>query len=63
MRPGQKPKYQCTVKVYSEGGTRLETQGTRVFGMRAIYLSMSEAEKKECREIMDLIDGKESENG
>lgn len=58
MRPGAKPKYQCTVKVYSDEGMRLETQGTRSFGLRAIYLSMTEAEKKECRLVMDEIDKK-----
>lgn len=59
MATARNPKYKCTVKVYSDEGMKLETQGTRSFGMRAIYLSMTAAEKKECREIMDLIDAKE----
>lgn len=63
MRPGAKPKYQCTVKVYGDDGTRLETQESRRFGLRAIYLSMTNAEKEQCRQDMDEIDAKEKSNG
>jgi hypothetical protein len=57
------PKYQATVKVYNDRGTRMEAQGTRVFGARTIYLMMSADERKEHRDQMDALDAEEKGNG
>lgn len=60
---GAKRKFDATVKVYSVGGVKIQTQGSRQFGFKAIYLMMEKDERAQARQMLDTIDQEGGKNG